>query len=115
MLTSSVNPTQQFNRRRSIAGPTVRDDTSLDASDYTIAVEPQQAAACLRVRDELRRRNARLDSIEPSDFQEPALAGIGRGILRRIRSGPGFCLLRGLPFAGWTDEEASMLYWGLGT
>jgi hypothetical protein len=24
-------------------------------------------------------------------------------------------VLRGLPLQGWTDEEASMLYWGLGT
>ena len=80
-----------------------------------IVVEPHQAAACLRIRDELRRHGRRLDSIEPSDFREPALAEIADGIRRRIRSGPGFGVVRGLPLQGWTDEEASMLYWGLGT
>ena len=101
--------------RRPMAGPTVWTRASLRAEDYMIAVEPHQAAACLRIRDELRRHGRQLDSIEPSDFQEPALAEIGRGIRRRISSGPGFAVLRGLPFQGWTDEEASMLYWGLGT
>jgi hypothetical protein len=32
----------------------------------------------------------------------------------RIRSGPGFCVARVLPRYGCTDEEASMLYWGVG-
>jgi alpha-ketoglutarate-dependent taurine dioxygenase len=126
MLTISVNRTEQqlsseatqaqsATRRRSIAGPTVWNHASLSAWDYVIAVEPQQAAACLRIRDELRRRGRRLDTIEPSDFQEPALAEIARGISHCLRFGPGFCVLRGLPLQGWTDEEASMLYWGLGT
>jgi alpha-ketoglutarate-dependent taurine dioxygenase len=126
MLTTSVRKTEQqlsneapqaksATRRRSIAGPTVWNHAGLSAWDYMIAVEPQQAAACLRIRDRLRRRGRRLDTIEPSDFREPALAEIARGIRHCLRFGPGFCVLRGLPFQGWSDEEASMLYWGLGT
>ena len=121
MLATSANKTEQLSdaapgvRRRSIAGPTVWNRAGLRAWDYMIAVEPQQAAACLRIRDELRRRGRRLDTIEPSDFREPALAEIARGIRHCLRSGPGFCVLRGLPLQGWSDEEASMLYWGLGT
>ena len=65
-----------------------------------IAVEPHQAAACLRIRDGLRSRAKRLDGIEASDFQDPALAEIARDIHHRIHSGPGFCVLRGLPLAG---------------
>ncbi len=102
-------------QRRMMAGPTVWNQESLRAEDYMITVEPHQAAACLRVRDRLRSRGRRLDSVEPSDFQSPELAEIARGIRDRIRSGPGFSVLRGLPLQGWTDEEASMLYWGLGT
>src|ERR1700712_1684483 len=102
-------------RRRSITGPTVWDRASLRTADYVLAVEPAQAAACLRIRNELRRNGKRLDTVEPSDFHGPELAELGSGIRERILSGPGFCVLRGLPLAGWTDEEASMLYWGLGT
>jgi hypothetical protein len=96
-------------------GPTVWNLASLRAEDYVLSVEPEQAAACLRIRDELSLGGKRLDSIQPSDFLAPALAELGRGIRQRIVAGPGFCVLRGLPLAGWTDEEASMLYWGLGT
>jgi Taurine catabolism dioxygenase TauD, TfdA family len=101
--------------RLQMAGPTVWNHSSLGTQDYVIAVKPHQAAACLRIRDELRRRAKRLDNIEASDFQDPALAEIARDIHHRIHSCPGFCVLRGLPLQGWTDEEASMLYWGLGT
>ncbi|MDT5174719.1 MAG: hypothetical protein QOG37_1970 [Mycobacterium sp.] len=102
-------------RRRPIAGPTVWNRDSLRDEDYVLSVEPEQAAACLRIRDELRSGGKRIDSVEPSDFQVRELADLGRRIRRRILAGPGFCVLRGLPLAGWTDEEASMLYWGLGT
>ncbi|MHA7652975.1 TauD/TfdA family dioxygenase [Mycobacterium sp. ML4] len=102
-------------QRRPIAAPTVWDHSSLQAWDYMIAVEPQHAAACLRIRDRLRRSGRRLDSIEASDFQEPELVEIARGIRQCLRLGPGFCVLRGLPLQDWSDEEASMLYWGLGT
>ena len=49
----------------------------------------QQAAACLRIRDGLRRRGKRLDSIEPSDFRAPELAEIVRGIRRASVPAPG--------------------------
>ena len=112
----SIEATQlESGIRRPITGPTVWNRASLGAEDYMLAVEAHQAAACLRTRDELRRQGKRLDSIEPSDFRDSALAEIANGIGGRIRSGPGFCVLSGLPFHGWTDEEASMLYWGLGT
>jgi alpha-ketoglutarate-dependent taurine dioxygenase len=114
MLTANGTQ-QQARRRRSIAAPTVWDHASLDAWDYMIAVEPQHAAACLRIRDRLRRLGRRLDTIVASDFQEPELVEIARGIRHCLRLGPGFCVLRGLPLHDWSDEEASMLYWGLGT
>ncbi|MDT5174720.1 MAG: hypothetical protein QOG37_1971 [Mycobacterium sp.] len=101
--------------RRPIAGPTVWNRASLRTEDYEFSVQPRQAAACLRIRDNLRSLGRTLDTVEPSDFVAPELAELANGIRQRIQSGPGFAVLRGLPLAGWTDEEASMLYWGLGT
>ncbi|OBA82129.1 hypothetical protein A9W99_12055 [Mycobacterium sp. 1164966.3] len=115
MLTTSASQTAPANRSAAITGPTVWNHSSLRAWDYLIAVEPHQAAACLRIRDRLRRRGRRLATVEPSDFREPALTEIARGIHHCLRFGPGFSVLRGLPLEGWSDEEASMLYWGLGT
>jgi Taurine catabolism dioxygenase TauD, TfdA family len=107
--------TQEKSATQPVTGPTVWTQASLRAEDYVITVDPDQAGAYLRIRDDLRRSGKRLDTIEPSDFRTEALAEIARGMRRGIGSGPGFCVVRGLPLEGWTDEEASMLYWGLGT
>jgi hypothetical protein len=102
-------------RRPRIAGPTVWNRVSLRDEDYAVSVESEQSMAWLRIREELRRGGKRVDSIVPSDFRGPRLAELGHGIRRRVLSGPGFCVVRGLPVDGWTDDEASMLYWGLST
>ena len=70
-----------------------------------LPAHPRRAAASRRA----------AQSVKPSDFREPELAELAARMRHCIYSGPGFCVLRGLPFQGWTDEEASMLYWGLGT
>jgi hypothetical protein len=114
-MSSEATQVAAGTRRPPIAGPTIWNSVGLRAEDYVLTVEPQQAAACLRIRDELRGRGRHLDSIEPSDFLAHELAELGSGIRQRILAGPGFCVLRGLPLQGWTDDEASMLYWGLGT
>ncbi|WP_236983272.1 MULTISPECIES: TauD/TfdA family dioxygenase [Mycobacterium] len=106
---------QSATQREPIAGPSAWNRDSIHAWDYLIGVGPRQVEACLRIRDGLRRRGRRLDTITPADFQEPELVEIARAMRHCLRLGPGFCVLRGLPLDGWTDEEASMLYWGLGT
>ncbi len=113
MLTLATQ--QETSRRRPMTGPKVWDRATFDAESYMLTVEPHQAEACLRIRDDLRRRGKQIDNVEPSDFIDSALAEMADGISRRVHSGAGFFVLRGLPFDGWTDEEASMLYWGLGT
>jgi alpha-ketoglutarate-dependent taurine dioxygenase len=100
---------------RPMTGHKVWHRATFDDASYTIVVEPHQAEACLRIRDELRRRAKRIDTVEAADFVEPALAEMAESIDNHVHSGAGFIVLRGLPLHGWTDEEASMLYWGLGT
>jgi len=98
-----------------MTGPTVWDRATFDHVSYTIEVAPHQADACLQVVSELRRRGKRIDTVEAGDFAHPALAELADAIGKHVHSMAGFVLLRGLPLHGWTDEEASMLYWGLGT
>lgn len=107
--------TQKVKHRRTVNGPTVWNRAGLRTDDYVLSVDPAQSAACVELRDDLRRKGRRLATVVREDFQVPALAQLGRGIRARIQSGPGFCVLRGLPVQGWSDDEVSMLYWGLGT
>lgn len=101
--------------RRPMTGPKVWDRATIDDASYMTTIEPHQAEACLRIRADLRRRGRGIDTVEAADFVDPALAEVADAVNRHVHSGGGFIVLRGLPFDGWTDEEASMLYWGLGT
>lgn len=60
-------------------------------------------------------REIALESIRRDDFPLPTLGPRLREHLREIRLGRGFVVLRGLPIQRYTDEEASIVYWGLGT
>jgi alpha-ketoglutarate-dependent taurine dioxygenase len=106
---------QQTSTRRPMTGSKLWDRATADDAYYAITVEPHQAEACLRIRADLRRRGKRIDTVEAADFVHPALAEMADAISKHVHSVAGFAVLRGLPFDGWTDEEASMLYWGLGT
>ena len=55
-----------------------------------------------------------LFSIDPQNFPLPAFAETRGRILDDVEGGRGFALLRGLPVEGCSDEEAVMLFWGLG-
>lgn len=113
MLT--VTTRNETRTRRPMIGSKVWDRATFDDETYMVTVEPHQAEACLHVLSELRRRGKRIDTVEAADFTHPALAEVADVINKHVHSVAGFVVLRGLPLDGWTDEEASMLYWGLGT
>ncbi|MCP1123777.1 TauD/TfdA family dioxygenase [Bacillus sp. 3103sda1] len=48
------------------------------------------------------------------DFQIPDLADEIKYFVDELENGRGFLLIRGLPMERYTDEEASIIYWGLG-
>jgi hypothetical protein len=63
------------------------------------------------------RRSARgraLESLTAEDFPLPTLAVRARGWAQQLARGRGFVLLRGLPVASWGDDDAALVYWGLG-
>ncbi|BBX05159.1 hypothetical protein MMOR_60950 [Mycolicibacterium moriokaense] len=111
----TLTTTKRIRTRRPMTGPQVWDRATIDDMSYLVTLEPHQADAFLRIRADLRRGGKRIDTVEAADFTDPALAEVADAISTHVHSGPGFIVLRGLPFDGWTDEEASMLYWGIGT
>jgi len=52
--------------------------------------------------------------IDPQHFPIPAFAETRSRILADVEGGRGFALIRGLPVAGCSDDEAATLFWGLG-
>jgi hypothetical protein len=52
--------------------------------------------------------------IGPEYFPLPTLGGFFAGLAERLRTGPGFLLLRGLPRARWPLDDLARIYVGLG-
>lgn len=60
-------------------------------------------------------RGLRIPDITRDDFPLPGLGDRLAGILEDIENGPGIALLRGLPVERLGEEDATMIYWGVGT
>lgn len=55
-----------------------------------------------------------LEQIERQHFPLTVMAERLAGIEHEVRDGRGFMVLRGLPMSRYSDEEAGLIYWGLG-
>jgi hypothetical protein len=53
-------------------------------------------------------------AIRPDDFPLPSLSGRLRHIMDDVLNGRGFALLRGLPIARWSRQQAAIAFAGLG-
>jgi alpha-ketoglutarate-dependent taurine dioxygenase len=62
----------------------------------------------------IRRQGRELPGLGLEDFPAPSFAAAASAIRRELESGRGFVLIRGLPMERYSDEDAAILYWGIG-
>jgi len=62
-----------------------------------------------------RQHGAAAATLQRDDFPLPSFAATAAEIRRRLRHGSGFVVLRGLNLDDYTEDEARLLYAGLGT
>lgn len=67
-----------------------------------------------RARDAVRERGLALGEVGREHFLLPGLAPRIADWRRELAEGRGFLLLRGLPVEHWGEDDASLIYWGLG-
>lgn len=65
-------------------------------------------------RQAVRVRGLRLGDVRREHFPLPTLAPRIEDWSRELAEGRGFLLVRGLPVERWGDEDASLVFWGLG-
>lgn len=63
----------------------------------------------------VRARGLVLDEVTAADFALPALADDLADMGRTLATGRGFVLLRGIPYADYSDDELAIILWGIGT
>ena len=56
-----------------------------------------------------------LDGFQREHFEVPSLRPVVEEILRQIKDGRGFVLLRGLPVEDSSKDDLGLIFWGIGT
>jgi hypothetical protein len=85
------------------------------ASDYSIALTTAQVDELAAICASLEARGLGWNDTARADFPFELLAPVLEQVLRELRQGRGFALLRGLPLGQWSKDRARLAAWGLGT
>jgi len=101
---------------RSLDGPQAWTARSFSGpSDWVLAVSAELRREMTSAVAHAKRIGFDEAGIQREHFPLPSFAGTAAEILKRLRDGIGFVVLRGLPLDDLSEEEARLLYAGLGT
>jgi hypothetical protein len=102
-------------RREPVGGPASwRGEQLAHTRDWIVSLDAGAVAELERAGAAARRRGLDLATMRREDFPLPTLATEVRAWARELTDGRGFLVVRGLPVERWSEEEASIVYWGLG-
>lgn len=88
----------------------MRDDTS-----WIVHLDQAQQDELLHALDVARRSRLGIPALGRDAFPLPKLGPLLSQVRHELERGPGFALLRGVPIDGLADEDAGLMYWGIGT
>jgi hypothetical protein len=83
-------------------------------TDWIVQLDVAQVAELDAARAAVRARGLAPGGFTRDDFPLPTLAPVVAGWVREVRDGRGVVLVRGLPVARWGDDDAALVFWGLG-
>lgn len=102
-------------RKAPIGGPSAWRGAELRGrDDWQIRLDEAQIAELDRARAAVRARRLTLAAIGRDEFALPTLGPVIETWSRELDRGRGFLLLRGLPVERWGDDDAALVFWGLG-
>ncbi|MGH9723126.1 MAG: TauD/TfdA family dioxygenase [Bryobacteraceae bacterium] len=108
-----VSPTLVHSRP--IEGPTAwvqRDFQNPAVWDYHLT--PETIGELDRAITAIRAGGKQLGSLTAADFDLPSFREPAETLRAELGAGRGFVVVKGLPIARYTEDEAAMAYWGLG-
>jgi len=102
-------------RQTPVGGPAAWRGAELASrTDWTVPLDDGAIAELEAAAAAVRARGLALGAVRRDDFPLPTLAPVVRGWARELADGRGFLLVRGLPVERWRDEDAALVYWGIG-
>lgn len=101
--------------REPITGSCVwqRDDFS-DPADWSYHLTPATLAELARSIRRIRELGKDITTLTAADFEIPSFTADAARLREELEQGRGFVVIKGLPVEQYTDDEARMIYWGVG-
>lgn len=84
------------------------------ATDWIFHLSPAVVAEIDEALQQVKRRGLTLDDVTGADFPLPSFADAVAHINHDLLHGRGAILIRGLPIDRYSDEDAGIIFWGLG-
>jgi hypothetical protein len=98
-----------------LAGPTVWTRKDLpDPEAWTYRIQRDTLAELAGAVAEVKREGTDMRALRREQFPLPSFAEDAGRILRQLRTGIGFVVMKGLPWESTPEDELAMMYWGLG-
>ena len=86
----------------------------LKKDDIAFDLTPRHAAALEELLDAFHKQRLGLGQIRPEHCRHPALDADLARVFDEIQEGRGIVIIRGIPVAGHSDDDVSMIFWALG-
>ncbi len=101
--------------RSGIEGPTAWKGADFSSpSQWSYRLPPDVIEEFDRSLRRIERERKPIADLTGSDFDVPSFLADAAALRREVRSGRGFVLLKGLPRERYSDEQACIVYWGIG-
>lgn len=104
-----------FIRTTPVTDPSAWDRATMEAdTSWIVPLQPQHIAAIDRALAGVKARGLAMAEVTAQDFPLPEWQGLLAEMRAQIATGRGLVLLRGLPVDRYTDDEARLVFWGVG-
>ncbi|HYM11310.1 MAG TPA: TauD/TfdA family dioxygenase [Bryobacterales bacterium] len=84
-------------------------------ADWSYRLQPQTLAEIDRAVGRIREQRKSISTLTAEDFPLPSFTADAATLREDVLRGRGFGVVKGLPIERYTDEEASLIYWGIGS
>jgi len=99
-----------------ITGPGVWKGSDFSGpSDFWYSLSEETLAELDRALQRFHSAGKPVFSLTAQDFPLPSFENDAEALREELRHGSGFVVVKGLPIDRYTEDEACMIYWGLGT
>ena len=103
-------------RMTPVTDPSAWDRAGMQAdTSWIVPLAPQHIAALDRSLATVKARGLAMAKVTAQDFPLPEWQGLLAGMRAELGSGRGLVLLRGLPVERYSEPDANILIWGIGT